>query len=311
MAVYREHLEANAKINLFLEVCGRRQDGYHLLSTLMQSISISDEISVECSDCAHSDNLEPGIAITADALYIPTDARNTAYKAARAFLHALDRMNIAVKMDIRKRIPTQAGMAGGSSDAAAVLVALDRIFPNTLDKSELLSIAASIGADVPFCISGGTKLCEGIGDILTPVSSLFGLSLLLIKPPSGVSTPWAFAEYDRMLNQRACAGVSKGQRDEAMNRFLYPKPGISALQRVSDAAPFLFNDLESIVEQKYPVLGEIKGFLDRQGAIVSRMSGSGSTVYGIFTDAKTRDMALSKAEFYRNSGCYVQAAETI
>jgi 4-diphosphocytidyl-2-C-methyl-D-erythritol kinase len=307
MTIYREQIEAHAKINLFLKVCGRRKDGYHLLSTLMQSVSICDYISVECSDTANRDRFEPGISLTTNVGYIPTDGRNTAYKAARIFVSALGKQNISVKINIQKEIPAQAGMAGGSTDAAAVLTTLDRIFPKIVARNELLSMAALIGADVPFCITGGTQLCEGTGDILTPVPPLSGLPLLLIKPKCGISTPWAFSEYDRL----PCNHADFDGREEAITRFLYPEPGTTALQRMVEAAPFLYNDLERATEQKYPVLAEIRDFLTKQGAVISRMSGSGSTVYGIFEDTKTRDMALVNAAPYRSYGGFVQAAETI
>jgi len=128
MTIFKERVTAYAKINLFLKVRGKRQDGYHLLSTLMQSVSICDYVTVECSDCALQDGLEPGISLMTDAAFVPADARNTAYKAARAFLTVLERQNVSVKIHILKGIPVQAGMAGGSTDAAAVLNALAR-FP--------------------------------------------------------------------------------------------------------------------------------------------------------------------------------------
>lgn len=307
MTVYKERVTAYAKINLFLGVCGKREDGYHLLSTLMQSVSICDIVDVMCSDQASSDNFEPGISLMSSAEFIPSDARNTAYKAARAFLNVLGRQNVSVKIHIQKGIPTQAGMGGGSADAAAVLTALNRIFPGAADPQELLSMASRIGADVPFCMSGGTQFCEGIGDILTPVTPLKGLPLLFIKPNCSVSTPWAFSVFDSLPQIQSDAQ----KRDEAMRKLMYPASDADALTRMKAAAPFLYNDLERVAEREYPVLAELRRFMTDQGAVAARMSGSGSTVYGIFSDNMARDRALENAEIFRSRGYFLQAGEMI
>lgn len=307
MTIFKERITAYAKINLFLKVRGKRQDGYHLLSTLMQSVSICDYVTVECSDCALQDGLEPGISLMTDAAYVPVDSRNTAYKAARAFLNVLERQNVSVKIHIQKGIPIQAGMAGGSADAAAVLNALVRVFPAAASTDELLSMAARIGADVPFCMAGGTQLCEGIGDILTSVPSLSGLPLLFIKPKCSISTPWAFSVFDSLTSaNKACP-----EENAALQRFLMPRAGMDPIQRVIDAAPFLHNDLEDVADREYPILSEIRAYLMDQGAVAARMSGSGSTVFGIFTDKKTRDTALDHAGAYQTMGFFVKAGETV
>lgn len=307
MTIYKERITAYAKINLYLGICGKREDGYHLLTTLMQSVSLCDYVTLECSDTADADGLAPGISLMTNVEYIPCDARNTAHKAARAFLNVLGRQNISVKIHIQKGIPAQAGMAGGSTDAAAVLNALARVFPGAADKDTLLSMAARIGADVPFCMDGGTQLCEGIGDRLTPVMPLEGLPLLFIKPRCSVSTPWAFNAYDNL----PVIESKNTDREDAISKFLYPAAGKSPLVRVREAAPYLYNDLERVAEREYPILSELRKFLTDNGAVVSRMSGSGSTVYGIFPDEVTRDKAMENADLYRGSGCFVQAGVTI
>jgi len=307
MTIFKERVTAYAKINLFLKVRGKRQDGYHLLSTLMQSVSICDYVTVECSDCALQDGLEPGISLMTDAAFVPADARNTAYKAARAFLNVLERQNVSVKIHILKGIPVQAGMAGGSTDAAAVLNALARVFPAAVSTDELLSMAARIGADVPFCMAGGTQLCEGIGDILTSVPSLCGLPLLFIKPQCSISTPWAFSVFDSLTSaNKVCP-----EENAALQRFLMPRAGMDPIQRVIDAAPYLNNDLEDVADREYPILSEIRAFLMDQGAVAARMSGSGSTVFGIFSDKKTRDTAFDHAGAYQTMGFFVKAGETV
>ena len=307
MTIFKERVTAYAKINLFLKVRGKRQDGYHLLSTLMQTVSICDYVTVECSDCALQDGLEPGISLMTDAAFVPADARNTAYKAARAFLTVLERQNVSVKIHILKGIPVQAGMAGGSTDAAAVLNALARVFPAAASADELLSMAARIGADVPFCMAGGTQLCEGIGDILTSVPSLCGLPLLFIKPQCSISTPWAFSVFDSLTSaNKVCPA-----ENAALQRFLMPRAGMDPIQRVIDAAPYLNNDLEDVADREYPILSEIRAFLMDQGAVAARMSGSGSTVFGIFSDKKTRDTAFDHAGAYQTMGFFVKAGETV
>ena len=307
MTIFKERVTAYAKINLFLKVRGKRQDGYHLLSTLMQTVSICDYVTVECSDCALQDGLEPGISLMTDAAFVPADARNTAYKAARAFLTVLERQNVSVKIHILKGIPVQAGMAGGSTDAAAVLNALARVFPAAVSTDELLSMAARIGADVPFCMAGGTQLCEGIGDILTSVPSLCGLPLLFIKPHCSISTPWAFSVFDNLTPaNKVCP-----EENAALQRFLMPRAGMDPIQRVIDAAPYLNNDLEDVADREYPILSEIRAFLMDQGAVAARMSGSGSTVFGIFSDKKTRDTAFDHAGAYQTMGFFVKAGETV
>ena len=141
-------------------------------------------------------------------------------------------------------------MAGGSTDAAAVLNALARVFPAAVSTDELLSMAARIGADVPFCMAGGTQLCEGIGDILTSVPSLCGLPLLFIKPHCSISTPWAFSVFDSLTSaNKVCP-----EENAALQRFLMPRAGMDPIQRVIDAAPYLNNDLEDVADREYPIL---------------------------------------------------------
>ena len=307
MAIYEEHIPAFAKINLFLRVCGKRPDGYHVLSSLMQSISLCDDVGVQCSDHAVRDGFEPGIFLATNVGYLPNDAKNTAYKAARTFLNALGQKDISVRIHIRKQIPTQAGLAGGSTDAAAVLKALSNIFPGVIQRDELFRIAAGIGADVPFCMDGGTQLCEGIGDVLSPVLPLQGLPILLIKPACSISTPRAFSKYDELrVNHKVLP-----EREEAITRLLRAPQNSDPRRRIADAAPYLYNDLESVAEHVFPILADIRSFLTKQGAVMARMSGSGSTVYGIFEDAKTRDDAGLHADHTYGTDFFRYAGETV
>ena len=287
MAIRNIRETAYAKINFFLRITGRREDGYHLLSTLMQSVSLCDILTIECSTSAKEDNRIPGISLSSNAGGLPTDMRNTAYKAARIFLDALARENISVSIHIEKNIPSQAGMGGGSSDAAAVLRAMNQLFPGTMTAGELLIAAARIGADVPFCLSGQTQICRGIGEVLTPVEPLSGLPVLLVKPNCGISTPWAFSEYDscppdalrsEAAEGRILQGLANGNREDPTDRLFHVKTD-------------LFNEFEPIAEKKCPIIADIRNAMTDQGAYVSRMSGSGSTVFGVFQHCEQRDAA--------------------
>jgi 4-diphosphocytidyl-2-C-methyl-D-erythritol kinase len=329
MTVFERHITAYAKINWFLKILGTREDGYHLLKTLMESVSLSDTVSLVCSDSAGKDGLRPGIQLTANLPFIPTDSKNTAYKAARAYLNALGRKDISVGIHIEKRIPTQAGMGGGSADAAAVLNGLADIFPEAVSRRDLMTIAAGIGADVPFCMDGGTQLCEGIGDILKPVGPLDGLPLLFIKPRCSVSTPWAFGEFDRIsaLTSGQAAGTDRlpdesshesrcsrgnGLPCKRSSRPVHNGAGrVGSAWRLKAAAPWLENDLESVAESRFPELSDIRGWLDAHGAVFSRMSGSGSTLFGVFEKADARDAAFCEARAYFGETYFVEAGTTL
>ncbi len=326
MTVFEKQIKAYAKINWFLKILGTREDGYHLLSTLMESVSLYDTVTLVCSDCAGKDGLRPGIQLTASLPFIPTDSKNTAYKAARAYLNALGRKDISVKIHIEKKIPTQAGMGGGSADAAAVLNALADIFPDAVSRDDLMTIAAGIGADVPFCMEGGTQLCEGIGEILKPSEPLKGLPILFIKPRCSISTPWAFGEFDRLgaktsapdrlaeeLSDRM-AGTRAGtdtRAAEALDRLLKAPAGSEPLERLLNAAPWLENDLESIAESRYPELADVRNWLDAHGAAFSRMSGSGSTLFGVFKNGDARDAALAEAKAVFGDTYFVESGATL
>lgn len=308
MTVFERHIKAYAKINWFLKILGTREDGYHLLKTLMESVSLCDTVKLVCSDSAGKDGLRPGIRLTASLPFIPTDSKNTAYKAARAYLNALGRKDISVRIHIDKSIPTQAGMGGGSADAAAVLNGLADIFPCAVPRADLMAIAAGIGADVPFCMDGGTQVCEGIGDILHPAEPLKGLPLLFIKPRCSISTPWAFGEFDRLTGESSDAGRPA---DGVPDRFLAPPAGTDPLERLKAAAPFLENDLESVADSRFPELAGIRSWLTAHGAVFSRMSGSGSTLFGVFENEDARDRAFAGAKDDFGDAYFIETAATL
>lgn len=292
MAVFEKQENAHAKINFFLRITGQREDGYHLLSTLMQTVALADVLHVVCSDRAAEDGKTPGILLTSDAPGLPLDARNTVYKAARAFLDSLGRQNISVAIHIEKKIPSQAGLAGGSADGAAVLRVLSEMFPGTLSSDELNKVAARIGADVPFCLTGGTLLCQGIGEILTEKESLAGLPLLLVKPNCGIPTPWAFSEYDQYPPDQE---NSRELERKAM-QALFADDHSSIMQRMIHAAPFLFNEFEPIAVRRCPIIQEVQEELLAEGALIARMSGSGSTLFGVFASVEMRDRAFESMQ---------------
>lgn len=257
--------KAYAKVNLTLDVINRRKDGYHNVKMVMQAIDLHDEVSAELTDS--------GIVITSDSPKVPCNEKNIAFKAARLMLD-LAKSDKGVKIHIAKRIPVCAGLAGGSTDGAAVIVMLNKLLGLNLPTDELMKIASSLGADVPFCIMGGTALAEDIGTLLTALPAFKQSILLLVKPPIDVSTPWVYKNLNlsSAVHPDADGFVSKLERGDFEN--IYDCMG---------------NVLESVTAKEYPVIDEIKNKMLDLGAEFSMMSGSGPTVFGIFED-------ISKAE---------------
>jgi len=283
-----------AKINLSLDVVGKRADGYHLLETVMQSIDLYDFITVALTDSPESES--GGIRITADRPTFPCDSRNTCYKAAEQFLHAMKDIDgeeaeekttgipsssaKRILIHIDKKIPQAAGLAGGSADAAAVMIALNKLYGFPFSNATLANIGAKVGADVPFCLAGGTILCTGIGEILEPLPPLDGNPIVLVKPNFGVSTLWVFGKLD----------LSHLGKRPATDKV------IQAIERQDFQALFAqtANVLESVTLPAYPVLVRIKDALLDAGAIGSLMSGSGPSVFGIFQTEELAETALQK-----------------
>ena len=263
-------VSAPAKINLSLDVVGRRKDGYHLLSTVMQSLELADRVTVGL------DMDTVGIRLTCSKPGIPLDRRNTAWRAAHSFMAAIG-LEAGVTIDLEKKIPVSAGLAGGSSDAAAVLFALDQLLPGRLTRNRLFKLAGSIGADVPFCLQGATVLCEGIGDKLTLLPPLDQIPVLLCKPDFGLSTPWVFKRLDL---------DNLGSRPD--------QPAILADLQAHDLPGLglhTANVLESVSMPAHPVLQDLKHMLKNAGAAAALMSGSGPTVFGLFPDGAACEAA--------------------
>ncbi len=270
--------KAYAKINLTLDVTGILKNGYHSIASIMQTISLFDEISVEKNKSGDIWVYSDGGAF-ADSM--PLDEDNTCHKAARVFLeHA--RISDGVDIHIKKNIPSQAGLGGGSSDAAKVLRLLNRLFETDLSYDELRELAVRIGADVPFLIAGGCALCEGVGEVLTPVENSLSSYILLIKPDFGISTPEAYRLFDE---KKLPYGNSS-----------------KAVMNSGSFHGLLSNDLEKAVAN--PEIEEIKRKLISLGSSDSLMTGSGSCVYGLFEDKKTAENAAKSLGDYPFVGVY-------
>lgn len=253
-------LKARAKINLGLDVIRRREDGYHEVKMVMQTVDIYDELTIRTTAKA-------GITIKANLANIPTDGRNLIFKAAKLLMDNYP-ISGGVSVHLKKVIPVAAGMAGGSADAAAAFVGINRLFGLRLNEETLRKLAVKIGADVPYCIMGGTALSEGIGDILTPLPAPPQCFLVIAKPNIYVSTKYVYENL---------------HADQ-----LKKHPDIDALvhaikeQDLLKMTSCMGNVLETVTAKEHPIIEEIKDRLKRSGAIEALMSGSGPTVFGIF-----------------------------
>lgn len=254
-------IRAYAKVNISLDVVGKREDGYHLLRMIMQNIDLYDEIIVE--------KQSRDITIECNKNYVPTDSRNLAYKAAVAFK---ERYNISegLKIKIFKNIPVSAGLAGGSTDAAAVLKLMNKIFEVNAPKEELMELGLKLGADIPYCIQGGTALCEGVGEIITPLKSFKDKIIVLVKPSFGVSTKEVYKNFDMEK-------VKKHPETEVLIKAM-------AEDDLRYVAYNMRNLLENVTLKKHKVLISLKEEMNKYGAINSMMSGSGPTVFAFFDD---------------------------
>ena len=254
---------AYAKINLTLDVVGRRDDGYHLLETVMQTVSLCDTVSVEKAD---------GIEIICSAEGVPTDERNTCHKAARLF-YEQTKTDGGVRIIIDKKIPSEAGLGGGSADAAAVLCLMNELYDAKLSYAELEDIAAKVGADVAFCVQGGTAICRGIGEEMERIGGLEKRYVLLIKPGFGVSTPEAYKRFDESGLKSANATADF----------------VKALENGGNPYEHLSNDLESALQNIE--IAKIRRQLMELGAEAAQMTGSGSCVFGLFLTEESAERA--------------------
>lgn len=254
-------IKAYSKINIALEVVGKREDGYHLLRMIMQNIDLYDLIEVN--------EKRSNITIECNKPYVPKDERNLAFKAARLFMDTYG-LNKGVHINITKNIPVAAGLAGGSTNAAAVLRALNEMFDIGASEEELMKMGVKLGADVPYCIKGGTCLCEGIGEEITQLKAFKDKILVLVKPPFGVSTKDVYGAID----------INKIYKKVLINEL------IDAIKKddLTFVANNMKNHLENVTLRRHPVIIKIKEDMIKMGSIGSMMSGSGPTVFGFFDD---------------------------
>lgn len=278
-------LKSRAKINLSLDVLNRRLDGYHEVQMIMQEIDLFDNITIQ----ERQDNF---IVIKCDCEYIPKDSGNIAYQAAEL---VRKRFNIqqGVEIHIEKNIPVAAGLAGGSSNAAAVLKGLNQLWQLGLDTKEIMEMGVKIGADVPFCVLGGAAHASGIGEKLTPIVGLKNQWLVIAKPAISVST----AEVYGQLN------LSKlEERPNTKQLLEFMENG-----DVINLAKNMKNVLETVTEKKYPVIKEIKNKMMEYNALGSMMSGSGPTVFGIYKNYERAKSAFENLSILYKQTYMVQS----
>lgn len=256
------HLKALAKINLGLDVIGTREDGYHLVRMIMQTIDLFDWVTVRKSQ-------KEGISLKTNLNFLPTDEHNIAYQAAELLKKDFPQIG-GVEMHIHKCIPVAAGMAGGSTDAAAVLYGMNRLYHLELSVQRLMEYGLKLGADVPYCLLRGTALAEGIGEKLTRLAPMPDCYILIAKPPVSVSTKLVYQSLDALEEP--------------------PHPPIDAQIRDLEAqdltalAQHMGNVLEGVTVPMHPEISQIKAMMEEKGAIAAMMSGSGPTVFGIFSE---------------------------
>ena len=267
-------VKALAKINIGLDVTGKRDDGYHLVRMIMQTIHMYDLVTVSKSHDA-------GISMTTNASFLPVDDDNLCIKAAKSLAEEFG-ISEGIRIHLNKHIPVAAGLAGGSSDAAAVLYGVNRVYNLGLSKQQLMERGVSIGADVPYCLMRGTALAEGIGEVLTPLPSMMRCPVLIAKPSISVSTKYVYEHLDALENPK--------------------HPDIDAMiadikaQDLHALGSHMGNILEGVTVAKYPVIQQIKDVMNQNGAVISMMSGSGPTVFGFFDDEATLQRAKKALE---------------
>jgi 4-diphosphocytidyl-2-C-methyl-D-erythritol kinase len=261
-------LFSSAKINLRLEILRKREDGYHEIETILQKISLYDELSFKITS-------QKGIQVAVDDPSIPTGAENLAYQAVLVLAES-QKISPAISIHIKKRIPAGAGMGGGSSNAATTLRGLNTLLHFGLSDATLQKLAIQVGADVPFFLFSNTALARGIGEELHPLTLKQRLWFLVIYPNVSISTAWAYKQFKILTKKR---------------KHIKFTDSIISLQ---DAISQLYNDLEAVVMPKHPEIEKIKNDLMQGGAKGSLMSGSGSAVFGIFTGKEDAEKALSQ-----------------
>ena len=270
-------LRAMAKINLGLDVIRKREDGYHEVRMIMQTVRMYDTLEIRKKQA-------PGISLRSNLPYVPSDERNLVYKAAKILMDEFH-VEEGLSMKLTKSSPVAAGMAGGSSDAAAAFVGVNRLFRLGLSQEELMKRAVQVGADVPYCVMRGTALAEGIGEKLTPLPPMPECYVLIGKPGINVSTKTAYENLrlDAIQRRPDIDGMIAAIRNQDLR---------SITEKME-------NVFEPGIMEKYPVISEIEKFMEERGALKAMMSGSGPTVFGIFED---REKMFAASEALKKSG---------
>lgn len=258
------HLKAYAKINIGLDVIRKRTDGYHEVRMIMQSIGLYDKISIYNINSSK-------IKLQTNLPYLPTNDNNIIYKTA-SLIREKYKIKSGLYINLNKKIPVSAGLAGGSTDAAATLHGMNELFNLNLTLEELMEIGVTLGADIPYCLMGGTALSEGIGEKLTKLPPLSFCHILIVKPNINVSTQKVYQNLDllNLTNHPNIDAIIQGIKNNNLHQ----------------TTKHLGNVLESVTINKYPEIKKIKNIMVEQGAVNSLMSGSGPTVFGIFDDLK-------------------------
>lgn len=273
-------VKAYAKINLGLDVLRKRTDGYHDVCMIMQSLDLNDIISIHIKD-------EKGITIRTNLSYLPSNQDNLVYKAAELFLQNIG-VEDGLAISLEKNIPVAAGLAGGSSDAAATLIGLNKLYQTGMSVQQLQELGVKLGADVPYCLMLGTALSEGIGEVLTPLPPMPSCSILLVKPDISVSTKYVYENL--RLNEFSIHPDIKAMTSALANKDLY------TLTKTMD------NILQSVTVKEYPIIADIKDKMKELGAMTSLMSGSGPTVFGIYQNRDNAKKALAYFKKYQHFG---------
>lgn len=279
-------IKAYAKINPAIDIIKKRTDGYHEVQMIMQSVELHDKVILN--------KTEREIIVKCDNPQVPEGEKNIAYRAAKIMF---DKYNIqsGISIEIIKNIPISAGMAGGSSDAAAVIKGINQLFELKLHIDEQEKIALSIGADVPFCLMGGTVMAEGIGEKLTKISQLRPVDILIVKPKIDVSTKWVYENFkiENVQNRPNINEIINSIKEDNIEKF----------------AKNMVNVLETVTAKKYPIIDYIKDIMMKNGAKGSIMSGSGSAVFGIFSDKenakKAKKIIMQDEKIKNNCSCFI------
>ena len=268
-------VEANAKINLTLDILGKRPDGFHEVAMVMQSIGLHDTLTMEKTDGE--------IALSINVPWLKADEKNLAWRAAELVRQEYG-LTGGVRMELTKRIPIAAGLAGGSADAAAVLKGMNELYNLQMSEARLCELGAKLGSDIPFCLMGGTMLATGRGEVLTRLADMPETWVVLAKPRISVSTAWAYQNYDEQ-------GAERHPDNEAIKKAI-------ARGNRKAVAGLLCNVLESVTIKKYDVIADYKQMMLDKGAMASMMSGSGPTVFGL---ARNREQGEAIANVLRQN----------